>query len=191
MAAQLTAVNYRRQNCGRKITNTASSDSRPSSIARIRIHFAATGKTAPELIAERADADKPNMGLTAWKGAVVRKADVTVAKNYLNETEIAELNRIVVMFLDYAEDQARRRKQVFLRDWRQKLDEFLRFNERGVLPGVGRVSREQADRIAHEHYTRFEDRRRTAAELEAEAALNKELQDTLKNRPPSAEADGK
>lgn len=156
-----------------------------------KLHFAITARTAPELIAERADAEKPNMGLTAWKGAVVRKADVTVAKNYLNETEIAELNRIVVMFLDYAEDQARRRKQVFLRDWRQKLDEFLRFNDRGVLPGVGRISRERADRIAHEHYTRFEDRRRTAAELEAEAALNKELQDTLKNRPPSAEADGK
>jgi hypothetical protein len=156
-----------------------------------KLHFAITARTAPELIAERADADKPNMGLTAWKGAVVRKADVTVAKNYLNEMEIAELNRIVVMFLDYAEDQARRRKQVFLRDWRQKLDEFLRFNERDVLPGVGRVSREQADRIAHEHYTRFEDRRRTAAELEAESALNKELQDTLKNRPPSAKADGK
>lgn len=148
-----------------------------------KLHFAITARIAPELIAQRADADKPNMGLTAWKGAVVRKADVTVAKNYLNETEIAELNRIVVMFLDYAEDQARRRKQVFLWDWRQKLDEFLRFNERDVLPGVGRVSRDQADRIAHEHYTRFEDRRRTASELEAEAALNKELQDALKNRP--------
>lgn len=114
----------------------------------------------------------------------MRKADVIVAKNYLNETEIAELNRIVVMFLDYAEDQARRRKQVFLRDWRLKLDEFLRFNDRSVLPGTGRVSREKADRIAHEHYTRFEEHRRTASELEAEAALTQHLQAVVKSTPP-------
>ena len=79
-----------------------------------KLHFAVTGKTAPELITERADATRPNMGLTAWKGGVVRKGDVTVAKNYLREQEISELNRIVVMFLDFAEDQARRRKQIFL-----------------------------------------------------------------------------
>ena len=151
-----------------------------------KLHFAITGRTTPELIADRADAGKPNMGLTAWKGGAVRKADVTVAKNYLSEAEIAELNRIVVMFLDYAEDQAKRRKQVFLNDWRQKLDEFLRFNERGVLPGPGRVSREQADRIAHDHYTRFEERRRTVAEMEAEAALNQQLKDAADSRPPSS-----
>ena len=148
-----------------------------------KLHFSVTRQTAPELIAERADATRPNMGLTAWKGAVVRKADVTVAKNYLNETEIAELNRIVVMFLDYAEDQARRRKQVFLRDWRLKLDEFLRFNERVVLPGLGSVSREQADRIAQEQYSRFEERRRSEAELAAEAALNQQLQAITKHLP--------
>lgn len=78
---------------------------------------------APELISERADADKPNMGLMTWKGGAVRKGDVTVAKNYLREVEISELNRLVVMFLDYAEDQARRRKQIFLSDWQVKLDE--------------------------------------------------------------------
>jgi len=81
-----------------------------------KLHFAATGMRAPELIASRASADEPNMGLTSWKGGVVRKGDVTVAKNYLREDEIDELNRIVVMFLDFAEDQARRRKQVFLND---------------------------------------------------------------------------
>jgi hypothetical protein len=80
----------------------------------------------------------------------LRKGDVTVAKNYLNEAEINELNRIVVMFLDYAEDQARRRKQVFLKDWKEKLDQFLQFNERNVLPDMGRISREQADELAHE-----------------------------------------
>ena len=80
------------------------------------------------------------MGLTSWKGDVIRKGDVAVAKNYLHESEITELNRIVVMFLDFAEDQAQRRKQIFLRDWQTRLDDFLRFNERAVLPGAGRCS---------------------------------------------------
>jgi hypothetical protein len=83
-----------------------------------KLHFAVTGRTAPELIAERANAAEPNMGLTSWKSGAVRKGDVTVAKNYLLGDEIEELNRIVVMFLDFAEDQARRRQQIFLRDWR-------------------------------------------------------------------------
>jgi hypothetical protein len=137
-------------------------------IAQNKLLFAATGKTAPQLIAERADASAPNMGLTTWKGDVVRKSDVTVSKNYLNEEEIAELNRIVVMFLDFAEDQARRRKQIFLRDWEMRLDDFLRFNERAVLPSAGVVSREDADRHAHEEYARFEERRRVDAERRGE-----------------------
>lgn len=145
-----------------------------------KLHFAATGKTAPELIAERADAAQPNMGLTSWKGAVVRKGDVNVAKNYLKEEEIAELNRIVVMFLDYAEDQAKRRKQVFLNDWRTKLDDFLRFNERDVLPDAGKVSREAADDKAEREYERFSERRRAAIEAEAERETFGELEDTAK-----------
>jgi hypothetical protein len=151
-------------------------------IAQNKLHFAVAGKTAPELIAERADATKPNMGLTTWKGGVVRRTDVTVAKNYLNEPEIAELNRIVTMFLDYAEDQAKRRKQVFLRDWRQKLDEFLRFHERGVLPDAGRVAREEADRIAQVEYERFAERRRALIEAEGEKAL-RELEEKARNLP--------
>jgi hypothetical protein len=83
-------------------------------IMQNKLHFATTGQTAAELIAARADHSKPNMGLTSWKGPAVRKADVTIAKNYLCEEEISDLNRIVVMWLDYAEDQAKRRKQVFL-----------------------------------------------------------------------------
>ncbi len=102
------------------------------------MHFAATGKTAPELIAERVDAAKPNMGLTSWKGGAVRKGDVTIAKNYLKENEIEELNRIVTMFLDYAEDQAKRRKQVFLNDWKTKLDEFLKQDFAGRGKSVSR-----------------------------------------------------
>jgi hypothetical protein len=134
--------------------------------AQNKLHFAVTGKTAPELIAARADAGKPNMGLTTWKGAVVRRGDVTVAKNYLRENEIAELNRIVTMFLDFAEDQAKRRKQIFLNDWREKLDAFLKFNERAVLPAAGSVTREEADRLAETEYAQFEQRRRELAEAE-------------------------
>jgi hypothetical protein len=116
------------------------------------LHFAVTGMTAPELIAARANHELPNMGLTAWKGDAVRKSDVAVAKNYLNADEISELNRIVVMWLDFAEDQALRRKQVFLRDWQARLDEFLRFNERNVLEHKGRISKETADSQAEAEY---------------------------------------
>ncbi|MCC6357102.1 MAG: virulence RhuM family protein [Phycisphaerales bacterium] len=148
-----------------------------------KLHAAITGKTAPELIAERADATRPNMGLTTWKGAVVRKGDVTIAKNYLREDEITELNRIVVMFLDFAEDQARRRKQIFLRDWRAKLDEFLRFNERAVLPDAGSVSRDQADQKALAEFETFARRRREAIEAQAEADAIRELEDKAHRLP--------
>lgn len=148
-----------------------------------KLHYAATGKTAPELIAGRADHAKPNMGLTAWKGAVVHKADVIVAKNYLNEDEITELNRIVTMWLDFAEDQARRRKQVFLKDWDAKLDEFLRFNERSVLPDKGRISREDANARANEQYEAFASRRRALLEAEAEREQQKALEDAAKQLP--------
>jgi hypothetical protein len=148
-----------------------------------KLHFAVTGKTAPELIAGRADAALPNMGLTTWSGAVVRRHDVTVAKNYLREGEITELNRIVVMFLDYAEDQAQRRKQVFLRDWQQKLDEFLRFNERGVLPDAGRVTREAADRKAAAEYEQFAARRRLQAEEQGAVDALRALEDAAKALP--------
>jgi len=143
--------------------------------AQNKLHFAVTGKTAPELIAERADATKANLGLTSWQGAVVRKGDVTTAKNYLREREITELNRIVTMFLDFAEDQAKRRKQIFLRDWREKLDDFLRFNERNVLPDAGHVTREEADRKAQAEYAAFEQRRRAELEAQAEAELIREV----------------
>jgi hypothetical protein len=145
-------------------------------IAQNKLHFAVTGRTAPELIAERADAARPNMGLTTWKGGVVRKGDVTIAKNYLRENEISELNRIVVMFLDFAEDQARRRKQIFLRDWQSRLDDFLRFNERSVLPDAGKMTREEAHRLAREEYERFEERRRVEVENAGEAETMKQLE---------------
>ena len=148
-----------------------------------KLHFAATGLTAPELIARRVDHTKPNMGLTAWKGDRVRKADITVAKNYLNQEEIGELNRIVTMWLDFAEDQARRRKQVFLTDWEVKLNEFLSFNERAVLGDKGKVSKADADALAESEYEGFAARRRALLEAEGERARRKELEDAAKKLP--------
>lgn len=149
-------------------------------VVQNKLHYAATGKTAAELIAERADALRPNMGLTTWKGGVVRKSDVVVAKNYLYEEEISELNRIVVMFLDFAEDQARRRKQIFLRDWQTRLDDFLRFNERAVLADAGHVTTEEAHRRARDEYHHFAERRRLSAERDGESELMKQLEDAAK-----------
>ncbi len=148
-----------------------------------KLHHAVTGMTAPELIAARADASQPNMGLTTWSGAAVRKHDVTVAKNYLHEGEITELNRIVVMFLDFAEDQAQRRKQVFLKDWQQKLDDFLRFNERNVLTDAGHVTRETAHHKASVEYDQFAERRRVAAEAQGEADSLRALEAAAKELP--------
>jgi len=128
-------------------------------IVQNKLHFAISGKTAAELIAERADASQPNMGLTTWKGVKVRKGDVTVAKNYLNNEEMDGLNRIVTMYLDYAEDQARRHQQVFMRDWRIKLDAFLQFNEREILTNAGKVSKAVADQLALEQYEEFKRQR--------------------------------
>ena len=153
-----------------------------------KLHFAATGQTAPELIASRANAAKPNMGLTHWKAGTVRKGDTTVAKNYLSAEEISELNRIVVMFLDFAEDQARRRKQVFLKDWATRLDDFLRFNERAVLPNAGRVSRDAADRKAAEEYEKFAARRRAQLEAEGAADALRDLEEAAKTLPKKRKA---
>ncbi len=124
-----------------------------------KLHWAITGRTAAEIIADRADADKPNMGLTSWKGAKVRKGDVIVAKNYLNETEIRNLNRIITMYLDYAEIQAERKQPVYTSEWKEKLDAFLTFNEQEILHDSGSVSMEIAQRLAVEEYDKFSTRR--------------------------------
>ena len=135
-------------------------------IIQNKLHYACTHMTAAELIASRVDANKPDMGLTSYKGDEVRKTDVTIAKNYLREDEIKELNRIVNMWLDFAEDQALRRKQVFLQDWADKLDQFLSFNDRDVLSGAGKISRKDADNKAKLEFDRFADQRRRLKEAE-------------------------
>ena len=135
------------------------------SIIQNKLHFAVTGMTAAEIIASRVNHAVPNAGLLSWARDEVQKTDVTIAKNYLKADEITELNRIVTMWLDFAEDQATRRKQVFMRDWEQKLDDFLRFNEREVLPHAGKVSKKQADTKAHAEYELFAAQRRAQKEI--------------------------
>ena len=160
-------------------------------IIQNKLHFAATGKTASELIAGRADHTSPNMGLLTWKGGSVRRADVTVAKNYLREEEISELNRIVTMWLDFAEDQARRRKQVFLRDWESRLDEFLRFNDRSVLTNAGSVSTADAHAHAEDEYALFAVRRRALLEAEGQRAAIESLEDAAKALPAPRRSKGR
>lgn len=137
-----------------------------------KLHWAITGQTAAEIVARRADVDAPNMGLTSWKGAKVRKADVHVAKNYLNEEELRGLNRIVTMYLDYAEDQAERHVTMQMRDWVERLDGFLRFNGREVLDNAGSISAALAKARAERQYELFEERRR-AEEARLEGDFDK------------------
>lgn len=125
-----------------------------------KLEYAATGHTASEIIATRADASKDNMGLTAFKGAKVRRSDVTVAKNYMTHEEISTLNLIVNMYLDYAELQAKGRRPMHMADWENKLGDFLRFNGREVLENFGTVKREVAEKLALEQYEQYDAHRR-------------------------------
>jgi len=123
-----------------------------------KLHFAISGKTAAQIIAERASADKPNMGLQTWKNAPfgkVLKGDIGTAKNYLIEKEIKELERIVSMYLDYAENQAARQIPMKMQDWVEKLDAFLQFNEYQILKDAGKVSHEVAVKLAGKEYEKF------------------------------------
>ena len=133
-----------------------------------KLHFACTGLTAAEIIAQRADASQPDMGLTSFKYDHVRKTDTTIAKNYLREDEIEQLNRIISMWLDYAEDQTKRRQQIFLKSWEDKLEQFLNFNEFNVLQGCGKTSKKEADEKACKQYEQFTEQRRKLEEAEGE-----------------------
>jgi len=123
-----------------------------------KLHFAITGKTAAEIIHSRAGSTKTNMGLTVWKNSpkgAIRESDVVVAKNYLNERELDHLNRIVTMYLDFAEMQAKRGVLIRMRDWVLKLDAFLKLNEREILHNSGLVSHEVAEALALTEYEKY------------------------------------
>jgi hypothetical protein len=123
-----------------------------------KLHWAITGKTAAQIIAERAKASEPNMGLQTWKNAPkgkILKTDVSIAKNYLIEKEIKELERVVTMYLDYAENQAARQIPMKMADWVQKIDAFLQFNEYKILKDAGKVSHDIAKKLAAKEYEKF------------------------------------
>lgn len=138
--------------------------------------YAVAGKTAAEIVVERADPNQPNMALTSWKAGRVRKTDVVVAKNYLRADELDALNRIATMFLDYAEDRASQRQNLRMDDWRQYVDRFVEFNERPLLKHAGSVSHERMQQVAHERYAAFDAKRRTAEAMTADAEDMRELE---------------
>ena len=147
-----------------------------------KLHWAVTGKTAAEIIAARADAAKPSMGLTSWKHAPegkILKSDVGIAKNYLIEKEINELERIVSMYLDYAENQATRQIPMKMGDWVKRLDAFLQFNEYQVLTNAGSVSAEVARQLAEDQYTAFRVRQDRAFESDFDREIKR-----IENRTP-------
>ncbi|MBA7553254.1 hypothetical protein ES705_45844 [subsurface metagenome] len=123
-----------------------------------KLHWAITGQTAAEIISSRVKAELPNMGLTTWKNSPkgkILKSDVSIAKNYLNKKEIDELNRIVTMYLDYAENQATRQIPMSMKDWVEKLDAFLQFNDYSILKNAGSISSEIAKKLASEQFEKF------------------------------------
>ncbi|MFB4203230.1 virulence RhuM family protein [Arhodomonas sp. KWT2] len=141
-----------------------------------KLLYAVTGHTAAEIVVNRADPGEPNMALTNWQGARVRKQDVTVAKNYLSADEVDTLNRLVVIFLEQAELRARERQDLTLDYWRHNVDRLLEFNERPILDGAGSISRDRMEHIAHKRYEQFDARRRRDEALEADAEELRELE---------------
>jgi len=144
-------------------------------VVQNKMHWAAHGQTAAEIIAERANAQKPNMGLTTWAGSKLTRSDVIVAKNYLNHEELDLLNRLVSMYLDFAELQAKNRRVMYMKDWVTKLDQFLRFNEREVLTHAGKISHQQAIEKAHVEYDKYRDLIQNDSSL-----VEKHFNDTIK-----------
>lgn len=140
-----------------------------------KLVFAVTDRTAAELIVARADPAKSNMALTSWSGDRVRKADVTVSKNYLDAQEIEALNRLTTMFLDFAEDRASRRQETRMADWIAQTDRFLAFNEREVLKGKGRMSHERMEEIVHSRFETFDTGRRAEEAIEADREAEADL----------------
>lgn len=140
-----------------------------------KLVYAVTGRTAAELIVERANPAADNMALTNWPGPRIRKADAVVSKNYLDAGELDQLNRLVTMFLDFAEDRAVRRIETRMTDWLAQTDRFLAFNDRSVLAGAGRISHERMETIIGERFASFDARRRAEEALAAEQEADEEL----------------
>lgn len=134
-----------------------------------KLHWAITGSTAAEVIHQRADSAKPNMGLTNWRGVQPRKQDIAVAKNYLDEQELTTLNNLVEQYLIFAEGQAMRRVPMHMCDWIKKLDGFLTLNDRNILDHAGKISHEMAIEHANDEYEKFHNKRLHADAISTDA----------------------
>lgn len=146
-----------------------------------KLHWAIHGHTAAELITKRADASKPKMGLTSWKNSPdgrIRRSDVAIAKNYLNEDELRRLNRIVTMYLDYAETQAEKGQAMTMKDWVAKLDAFLQFNEKEILTNPGKVSAAIAKELAEKEFEKYEQHLRITEATKPVSDFDKLLEQT-------------
>jgi hypothetical protein len=141
-----------------------------------KLLFAVTGHTAAEIVVNRADANAPNMNLTAWSGSRVRKHDVIIAKNYLSSDEIDSLNRLVVIFLEQAELRVKERKQLTLDYWRSNVDRLLEFNDRSILKGTGSISHAAMKTIAQQRFYEFDTHRRAEEAIAADAEDLKALE---------------
>ena len=140
-----------------------------------KVHWAITGQTAAEIIHSRVDATKPNLGLTNWRGAVPRKSDISTAKNYLTEPELAALNNLIEQYLVFAQGQAMRRIPMFMADWISKLDAFLALNDRDILTHAGRISHEMAQSKAEQQYDAYH-----AVNAAAPRAVDTDFDDAIK-----------
>jgi hypothetical protein len=141
-----------------------------------KMHWAVHGQTAAEVIQKRADATRPQMGLTSWKGAKVRKPDVAIAKNYLTGEELKKLSLIVTQYLDFAELQALERRPMTMRDWIAKLDAFLRAGDRQILEHAGSISADEAKRKAELEFDQFDRQRRRVEDAQADAQFAQEVE---------------
>lgn len=140
-----------------------------------KLHYAVTGQTASELIVSRANADKPNMNLTSWKGSIVRKQDIFTAKNYLTHDEIDTLNRLVVIFLESAELRAKNRMDITIDFWRENVDKILDFQDKKILTDAGSISKLEMEKQALEIYKNFDERRKKIEALQADIEDLEEL----------------
>lgn len=140
-----------------------------------KLHWAVHQHTAAELIKERADSDKPNMGLTVWKGEKIRKADITIAKNYLSKDELVELNLLVEQYLAFAETQARSKKVMYMKDWLKKLNDILTINEKEILEHAGNISKKIATELATEEYKKFNQKQKLEEKIQSLNELENEI----------------
>ncbi|RLD83117.1 MAG: cell filamentation protein Fic [Bacteroidetes bacterium] len=140
-----------------------------------KLHWAVHQHTAAEIVAERINAEKQNLGLTAWKGEKIRKSDISIAKNYLNEAELSQLNLLVEQYLAFAENQARQKKTMYMQDWIKKLNDILIINDNQILEHAGKISRKLANEIANKEYDKYSKHRQLTEDKQALDQLKFEI----------------